>query len=207
MIRRGSRLSQALAILTLLAPVALIGGLFMSWASQAWTDAGARLQAADAAWRAALARQQQTLSYELLADAWTDYAGADISLISQAPSAAAAQEAIEARLDALFDLNGGSVAGAAGQAEGDAAAAPPLWRPVRRFAQPTAFDALLRVGVVAEGVLPESATADFLRALESEPPYIFIDRLEIEEDEAGGAPGRVRIRLWTSTFWLRGPAL
>ncbi len=185
MIRRGTRLSRALAVSLVAAPLALGATSFSYWALIRWLDTGEAIARADLARHEADARATHASFYAELGDAWRDYAATEISGLSREETAAEAERAITRRLRQLFERH-----------EGAAVVAEPL---VARDQ-----DGARRLGAEARGRLPEAALASFLESLETQPPFLFVDLLELESlARASGASGglsQVSVRLRVSAY-------
>lgn len=185
MIRRGAGLSRLLALLVALGPVLLGLGAFGAWALKLWTTDTTRLQEATQALHLAKASAEQAMLYKPLGEAWSEYAATEISGLAQQPTGAAAIAETQTRLRELYT-----------RFDGVALTAEPLPSVVE--------DGLERFRLETRGELPEKSLAGFLIALESEPPFLFVDHLDIERSDsaASGARTKLALRLRVSAFRL-----
>lgn len=185
MIRRGTPLSRTLALAVVLGPAALLTGAFMVWAVGGWITTGRALSTEDYLRHAAEARATHAGFYGELGEAWRDYAATEISGLSQERSAFAAERAMLQRVEQLFARH-----------EGMSLSGETLPR--------AQFNGADRLRAEARGRLPEGALAGFLEALETQPPFLFVDLLELRPAE-GVAPrndglAQLDVRLRVSTF-------
>lgn len=181
MIRRGTPMSRALALLVAASPVLLALGLFVAWAAGRWDQTGQELAGAEQRRHAAAARTTQARLYAPLGEAWAEYAQTDVSGLAQEETTEETVDAVRARIAALFD----EAKGALIVVERMADAEPP--RP-----------GLQRLRFELRGSAPEQATPALLAALEAETPFLFVDFLEMQR--AGAEVGALRLRARISVY-------
>lgn len=184
MIQRGTRLSRTLAVLVAIGPAAAAVATFLVWSADRWADGAARLAAEEQRIHETEARASQASYYEPLGEAWRAYADTEISGLSQAPDAAAAQSELEVRISELFQ-----------QFDGGARVAP--------LPPETASPRLQRVRAETLGDLPEEGLSAFLEALETRAPFLFVDWFEARPVAVEGEEeARVSLRMVISLLRL-----
>lgn len=182
MIRRGTSLSKALALLVVASPLLAAGGLFSSWAVGRWIEGGAELAKQEQSRHDAAARTTQARLYAPLGEAWAEYAVTEMSGLAQDPSDAAAEAAVKARIETLFEESKAAL------------------RVVERLPDaPPPRPGLQQMRFELRGFTPETATAALLAALEAETPFLFVEFLDLQR-AAGLRPGDLRIRLRFSVY-------
>lgn len=185
MIRRGTPISRALALLVAFSPVLLVVGLFVFWAMGRWEESGADLAAAEQRRHEAIARGTQARLYAPLGEAWAEYAQTEVSGLAQEESDEEAAAAVRARIAALFE-----------EAKGDLIV-------VERLADAApSRPGLRQLRFEVRGSAPEQAAPALLASLEAEPPFLFVEFLDLERAE--GAERRLEIRLRASLYRMTG---
>lgn len=186
LIRPGSRLSAALAVLTIASPVLLIVISFAVWASMEYAHQGARQNDERRLAHRHRSMTTQLAAYQSLRTVWEGYA--------QSPGAGLLPGATLEEAEAAFSSKTAEVLTRYGGA----------WVGAERLPMRTERY-LTELRAEARGVLPERALAPFLEALEREEPFIFIDAVDIRriDDAPGGAADtRLDLRLRLSAYRL-----
>ena len=178
MIRRGTPVSRALALLVAFSPLLLAAGLFVGWATGKWIEGGQELAKVEQRRHEAEAKTTQARLYAPLGEAWASYAETAVSGLSLEESAAEAEKAVRERVRRLF-----------AEAKGVLTAVERL--PDRETARP----GLQQMQFEFSGLAPEQATPALLSALETETPYLFVEFLDLERDPDAAPRLRLRARL------------
>ncbi len=182
MIRRGTFASRALALGALFAPLILLGGGFAVWAVQSWADASARLERAERLERELSARSVQARAYVRLLERWREYVDSPNSGLARPAGDVAAATDILNRVGDALAARGGRVLS---HAPRDA----------------VTIDGLRRASIDVVATAPENELDALLQAIEVEPPYLFLDYVEIRR-KTDAEPGMVALRLGLSSFRL-----
>ncbi|MEL6318296.1 MAG: type II secretion system protein GspM [Pseudomonadota bacterium] len=187
MIRRGSRTSRMLAVAVVAAPAALAAGGFALWSVGTWISTGRALAAQEQLRHEAETRASHASFYTELGEAWRDYSETEISGLAQEPTAEAAEQAMKQRLLQLFERSEGAAS-------------------VVEILERDDADGVERLRAETRGRLPEAALVSFLETLETQPPFLFVDLMELQpETDGAGRSGlsQVAIRLRVSAYRIK----
>lgn len=184
MIRRGSFSSRLLAVTLAAAPLIVGLGLFAGWAYEGLVVDGGRAEQALSDSRRLEAMAEQARQYEPLGEAWRDYVASEAAGAVRALTSADAAADLRERLAALFDRFDGALLAA------EAVQSAPH------------SGGLSALTLDVSGGVPTDRLAGFLEALETEPPFLFIETLDLWP-EADGAESGLHLRL--GVFVIEGP--
>lgn len=184
MIRRGSFSSRLLAVTLAAAPLIVGLGLFAGWAYEGLVVDGVRAEQALGDSRRLEAMAEQARQYEPLGEAWRDYVASEAAGAVRALTSADAAADTRERLHTLFERFGGGLSAA------------------ETVQSAPHSGALSTVTLDVLGAVPTERLAGFLEALETEPPFLFIETLDLWP-EADGAQSELHLRL--ELFVIEGP--
>lgn len=184
MIRRGSPLSRAVALMVVCLPALALLAAFSAWAAEAWREASRALRVADQTEQELSAERIQAQAYEGLLARWRDYAASPGSgLFSTADDDRIAAD-MAARAARAIEEVGGIVL---------------EWTPIGV----SETDGLARVLIAVRAEAPTAEIYALLDAIESPSPFVTVDRLVARSASAAGG-GRLELRLRLSANRLAG---
>lgn len=193
MIRRGTIISRALALLLAVSPLIVAMGGLAAWAGGAWVREGERLEIERAERHDLEARTTQTSLYGPVLDAWRAFAASEGSGLVRAADVDAADATLQTRISDMFDRFDGA------------------WIGAERL-PPQAGDPESILRLETRGELNERSLARFLSALETEAPYVFVEALDARRTQTDAAElnpddARLELRLRVAAYWLAEDAL
>ncbi|MEO1292417.1 MAG: GspMb/PilO family protein [Pseudomonadota bacterium] len=181
--RRGSRTSRILAVVVACMPGILVLLGFSAWAIYDYSHTSRLIAEERQRIRELEARTGQAFLYRPLGDAWSDFASTDTSGLLQSDDIESAGEALRSRIEELLRIHGGIVSGIVTEA-GDPQ------------------DGLYRLTATVEADITENTLPTLLRALEAEPPFVFVESLDARDIGTTERQKRVALRMTVFAYHL-----